>query len=179
MVYRALFYMTAGFFFVSLFGCREINHYGYTSPSQDILGGTLSVKVVGNFGEEYERNGQKKTDWGFPYNLQFSYVVPKGNSLRKLKLKDIEITGMESGNHYELAPVESDKVRVYGADKLIRVSVGPLTEDRFKYEDYRLEMTVIVFGAESEASRESLSLVLKTDYRTEKRSDWFDEKTSI
>ena len=144
--------------------------------------GEFTVNLEGSYSENYEKDGKKLADWGFPYSLQFIYSVPKEQRLHKIIVKDIQFTGEETGRQYKLPDIENSRVRVpedyglSGDEKIIRASAGLLAADNYKYEAYTLEATVVIYEDADSFKEESVTLKIETNYRKEKRSDWFDEK---
>ena len=162
-----------------LAGCRIVNYYAYKPIQEEILGGTLEVNVIGGYGENYEQSGIKRLDWGFPYFLQFSYVVPNEDGLSNLEINNIILVAENSGEKYSLSSVQSDDVRSYGRGNLIRVSAGPLTADEYSYQNYTLSAELLIHSSPGNMQSQEIIFHLETDFRTEKRSDQFDEVTSI
>ena len=180
MSYRSLsLFFVIGIFFMSLLGCREEHRYEYKSSEIDIFDGRLTVVAIGSYGENYEKDGKAMLDWGFPYSLQFTYVVPLDEPIIGLEIDDIRLIGGETGDEHVLPSLTNNDVRNYSQERLVRVSAGPLTSDEYKYQNYTLEASVIVEMVDGEFKRSEISILLETDYKKGKRSDWFDEKTGV
>ena len=174
---RAL--LVIGVLAMALFGCREVHHYGYEVIEMDLAVGDFGIDVVGMYGKEYNEKGKDLLDWGAPYSITFDYVVTPDDDLVKLVVKDIQLTGEKTGSQHILDDIQSDKVRVYSERKLIRISVGPLTAEEYEYQNYTLKATVIIYKTATEFEEEKIEVLLKTEYRKERRSDTFDEIMSV
>ncbi|NHN38975.1 hypothetical protein G8764_16825 [Pseudomaricurvus alcaniphilus] len=166
-----------GVLLVSLFGCREVHHYGYKYYEQQMLGGVFSIDVVGRYGENYEEGERKFLDWGFPYNIHFGFRFADGE-ISRLEIINIQLIGVDDNKKYTLGDVGTNRVRDYSGKKLLRVAVGPLIKENYQYQDYLLKATIVFHGS-SGIEKLDLSVVLEKEFRTESRSDWFDESTSI
>lgn len=161
-----------------LMGCREVHYYEFRPIKLDVLSGRIEISLAGQFGENFEEDGKKRLNWGAPYFLQFTYVVPKDDGLDSLVIRDIQLVGEESGTSHILPDIQSNNARTYDRGKLIRVSAGPLSSDEFSYQNYILS-AVIVADANGEEVEEMISTRLETNFRTERRSDRFDQETGI
>lgn len=179
MCWRKRMLLMVGFFTMALLGCREVHRYDYKLVDIGVLDGQFIINVIGHYGKNYEEKGNKKLDFGAPYNIAFDYVVKPNDALTRLLVKDIQLVGRKTGSKHILAEVQDDNVRVYVERKLIRVAVGPLTSEEYEYQNYTLKATVIVYRTETEFEEKRISVLLETDYSRERRSDWFDEKTSV
>ncbi len=164
---------------MALFGCRQVHHYGYEIIEMDLIGGDFGIDVVGRYGKEYKEKGKDFLDWGAPYSITFDYVVTPSDDLAKLVVKDIQLVGEKTSSRHKLADIQGDKVRVYGKRKLIRISAGPLTAEEYEYQNYTLKATVIIYKTTMKFEEKKIEVLLKTEYRKERRSDWFDEKMSV
>jgi len=164
---------------MALFGCREIHHYGYKYVELDLFGGKLAVNTVGDFGKNYEKNGKKLADYKFPYHIQFTYILTSSDDLSKIIIQNAELIGEKTNTRHTLEAVQSEKSKVYGEKKQIRVSVGPLTADKYEYQNYTLKATVIIYKTATEFEEKELEVLLKTEYRKERRSDSFDKIMSV
>lgn len=164
---------------ISLFGCRTLQHYGYEHVSIDLFEGELSIDAVGFLGDSYEKDGKKLIDYSFPYHILFSYVESRNSDLAKIILRDIELVGESSNEIYYLGDIESDDVRTYEETTQISFGVGPLSSAEYEYESYTLNATVIIYRSGEVYKEEGFSVVLKTEYRNERRSDWFDRVMGV
>lgn len=171
--------LVLGICIVTLFGCRQINHYGYAIVEIDLFGGNFGIDVVGRYGKEYKKEGKDSLDWGSPYDVIFDYVITPGGDLVKLSVKDIRLIGEKTGTYHTLKDIQGDKVRVYGERKFIRISAGPLTADEYEYQNYILKAKVVIYRTETDFEEQDIEVLLETEYRKERRSDWFDEKMSV
>lgn len=167
-----------GIAMVLLMGCREVHYYEFRPLELDVLSGSMEISLVGKFGENYEKDGEKRLDWGAPYYLQFTYIVPKDDDLDSLVIKDIQLVGEESGSSHSLPDIQNNNARIYDRGKLIRVSVGPLSPDEYSYQNYILSAEIVAY-ADGEEVEEKISARIETDFRTERRSDRFDQETGI
>ena len=171
--------LMVGVFAMALLGCREVHRYDYKLAELSLLDDKFIINVIVHYGKNYEVKGKKQLDFGAPYNIVFDYVVKPNDALTKLVVKDIQLIGEKTGSKHLLTDIQGDKIRVYGERKLIRISAGPLTAEEYEYQNYTLKATVIVYKTEAEFEEQGISVLLKTDYSKERRSDWFDEKTSV
>lgn len=168
-----------GVFIMALSGCRQVNHYGFEFLEQSLLGGSLSILVNGRYGEEYKKDNKNYLDWASPYYIQFTYSVSPNGVLNKMVIKDITLAGKETGITHVLADIEADDFRVYEKRAFFRKSAGPLTADKYEYQDYILKATVVIYRTDTDLEEQEIEVLLKTEYRKERRSDWFDEKMSV
>ena len=164
---------------MGLFGCREIYRYDYKLVEFELLDGKFIVNVIGRYGENYKDKGKKKLDFGAPYTLAFEYLVTPNDALTKLKVKDIQLVGEKSGSRHRLNNIQSDKVRIYGKRKFIRISAGLLTSEEYEYQNYQLKATIIIYKTTMEFEEKTIDVLLETDYSKEWTSDWFDEKMGV
>ena len=162
-----------------LCGCREERRYAYEFLKMDVAEGELNIHVIGNYGPNYETDGKKLLDWGFPYNIQFIYLAPASSQATRLEITNIQLTGRETGVTKILEDIETDQPRIYGETKLLRVSAGPLTADAYTYQDYTLEARVTLYADSLSPQTIDISLDINKDYSQGSRSDWFDEQSSI
>ena len=168
-----------GFFIMGLFGCREVYRYDYKLIEFDILDGQFIINVMGGYGENYEEKGKKKLDWGAPYSISFEYLVTLNDALTKLEVKGIQLVGEKNASQHRLDDIQSDKIRVYGERKFIRIPAGVLTAEEYEYQNYRLKATVIIYKTTTEFEEKTIDVLLETDYSRERRSDKFDEIMSV
>ena len=171
--------LVLGTFIVVLLGCRQVHHYGYAIVEMDLFGGNFGIDVVGQYGKESKKEGKDLLDWGAPYSIIFDYVISPNDTLVRIAIKDIQLTGKKTGFQHTLADIEGDKVRIYGERKLIRISAGPLTADEYEYQDYILKATIVIYRTETDFEEQEIEVLLKTEYRKERRSDWFDKLMSV
>ena len=172
-------FVIVGVFIMALSGCRQVNHYGFKIVEQSLLDGNLSILVNGRYGEEYKKDNEDYLDWASPYYIQFTYSVAPERVLNKIVIKNITLEGSEAGKSHVLADIDTDDFRVYEDRALFRKSAGPLTVDEYEYQDYVLKATVVVYRTETDFEEKEIEVLLKTEYRKERRSDWFDEKMSV
>lgn len=168
-----------GVFVMVLSGCRQVNHYGFEFVKHSLLGGSLSILVNGRYGGEYEKDNKDHLDWAFPYYIQFTYSVAPDSVLNKMVIKDITLLGRETGKAHMLEDIGTEDFRIFEERALFRKSAGPLTADKYEYQDYILKATVVIYRTETDFEKQEIEVLLKTEYRKERRSDWFDEKMSI
>ncbi|WGL18433.1 hypothetical protein PVT68_09075 [Microbulbifer bruguierae] len=162
-----------------LAGCKEVKYYGYELASQELSGGVLRINFVGNYREAYEESGGSFLEWGFPYNLQFSFSCSGRCVVEGLVIKEVKLLGLKTNNQYEFSDLGFGDPKLYDGRKVFRASIGPLTAENFQYEDYQISGVAQLVNSGSQVVREEFVLFLKTDFRIEKRSDFFDEATSI
>ena len=179
MCLRKWVLLMVGVFTMALLGCREVHRYDYELVELSLLDGQFIVNVIGHYGKNYEEKGKKKLNFGTPYNIALDYVVKPNDALIRLVVKNIHLVGEKTGSKHILDDIQGDQVRVYGERKLIRIAAGPLTAEEYKYQNYTLKATVIIYKTETEFEKQDITVLLKTDYSKERRSDWFDEKTSV
>jgi hypothetical protein len=179
MMFRKLVLLFLGVCSMSLFGCRTVHHYGYEYVELDLFGGLLAINTIGDLGKNYEKEGKKLIDYSFPYYIQFTYVADSSGELSRVLLSDVELIGEKTKSRHVLGDFESDSVKVYGEKKQIRFSAGPLSSGEYEYQNYTLKATVTVYKGEEVFEKKEISVEIKTEYRTERRSDWFDEKMSV
>lgn len=179
MIRKKSMWLAVLVFATTIFGCREEHRYDYKLVYLSLMKGGFVVNVIGHYGKNYSEKGKDKIDFGSPYNISFEYSVDLSEEIFSLGVKDIEIVGERTGTVITLAEVKGDKVRVYGDKKSIRIAAGPLMVKREDYQNYSLKMTVVVFRNSEEYEEKIVSVILETDYRKERRSDWFDEKTGV
>lgn len=168
-----------------MIGCREYHLYQYEPATTDILNGRLTISVIGMYGQNQTNDGKKHAEYGYPYSLQFILEMPYEYDIEGLRIANIELAGLDSGNIFTLPNVQSNKVNDPRATidpdadaRTVIVSIGGLTADRFKYEDYSLQATVAILGS-GELRYEVISVSLLTNFKKQKRSDWFDKLMSV
>ncbi len=171
--------MIVGAVTVTLFGCREIHYHGYEFLELDLYNGVLAINTIGFHGQGYEVEGKKMADYGFPYHIQFTYISTSSDELSKMVIKDIKLFGENTSTLHTLKSIQSETVKVFGEKKQIRVSLGPLTKKEYEYQNYTMKATVVIYKTETEFYKEKIEVLLKTEYRKERRSDWFDKKMSV
>ena len=171
--------LVLGVFIMALSGCRQVNHYGFEFVEQSLLEGSLSILVNGRYGEEYKKDNKNYLDWTSPYYIQFTYSVYPDSVLNKMVIKDITLAGKETGITHVLDDIKADDFRVYEKRAFFRKSAGPLTADKYEYQDYILKATVVIYRTDTDFEEQEIEVLLKTEYRKERRSDWFDEKMSV
>lgn len=179
MIKRKFLLVFVGICIFIMFGCRTVHHYGYKYVEIDMPSGFLAIKTIGNLGENYEESGKKFIDYSFPYYIQFTYVVDSRHHLSSVALSGLELIGKKNGRQYNLGDFASKDVRIYGDKKQVRFSVGPLSATEYVYQDFSLKAIVRVYTADGEFEEREIITELKTEYRKERRSDWFDEKMSV
>lgn len=177
---RRVMLLLTGILIISLCGCRTIHHYEYELVELPLLDGELWIVVHGGYGESYEKNGRKMTDYTFPYYISFTFEVPPEHKLHELIIKDIELVGEDTGRRVRLPDIQTDRVIFYEQTKInpavkqARESAGPLTADGYEYENYTLRATVIVYRDETRYESEAISVRLVTKYWKEHTNDSFD-----
>ncbi|TQV78901.1 hypothetical protein FKG94_12860 [Exilibacterium tricleocarpae] len=166
--------------------CRVYNLYQYKPLALDVLGGELIVSLEGTYGENYEKDGKRFADFGAPYNLKFMLSMPYEYDLVEIQIRDIEIVGEKSKRKFFLPDTGSKKIKnprnrsnPDATARTVIASVGNLSSEDFEYEPYSLTATVVVYASETSFREEEISLRLETDYKRERRSDWFDKNMSI
>ena len=87
--------------------------------------------------------------------------------------------GEKNASQHRLDDIQSDKIRVYGERKFIRIPAGVLTAEEYEYQNYRLKATVIIYKTVTEFEEKTIDVLLETDYSRERRSDKFDEIMSV
>ncbi len=179
MFLKVVLFFVLGLLLMSSISCREVQNYRYNYTEFELFEGILGVNLVGRYGENYEEDGKKLLDYGFPYNLQFTYAIPPDSELYAVTIQNIKLVSKETGASFNVLDVTSKKVRTYDTRKLVRISTGPLTSDQYNYEDYYLNADVLIYKNADHPQEESISVLLKTDYKKEIRNDWFDEKTGV
>lgn len=127
-------FLLAGILTMTLLGCREVHRYDYKLVEFGLLDGQFIVNVIGHYGKNYEEKGKKLLNFGAPYTIAFDYIVRPNDTLKKVVVKDIQLVGVKTDSKHTLVDVQSDKVRIYGERKLIRISAGPLTAEEYKYQ---------------------------------------------
>lgn len=167
------------FFIMGLFGCREVHLYKYKYLELELFDGMLIINPIGFYGRNYEKDGKKLADYSFPYSIQFTYVVTVYDDLSKIAIKDVELFGKKTKTRHTLEGVQSEEVSDYGEKRQIRVSLGPLTKDEYEYQNYQIKATFVIYKTATEFEEKTIEVLLETDYGKERRSDWFDEKTSV
>lgn len=172
--------VTIGLSAIVLAGCRQVNIYSFEGIQLDFGDGKLSLIVNGTYGEEYSENGDDQLDWAAPYRIQFTYRIPKNIGLNSIEVRDIVLTGAEDGSTLSIPNLVSDTV--WDSDetetKFTRISSKSILSPEFKYQNYQLTATVVILGG-VEMLTEKISVLLKTNFRVEKRNDKFDEIMSI
>jgi hypothetical protein len=168
-----------------MFGCREYYMYAYKPVSEPLFEGELTVLLEGSYGKGYVVEGKKKADFSFPYTLTFELQLPSEVGLSRMVVKDIVLLGESSQLESKLPDVES-KI-VYGPSvqdpnrtfKNTRAVIKALEAGKNEYENYLLSATIIVFSTSDEFRETDVSVELITNFRTEKRSDKYDEEMGI
>ena len=171
--------LVLGAVMLALIGCREEHRYEYRYIELGLSNGKLSINAEGRYGKNYEKDGKRQLDYSYPYHVRFTYVVTPKDALMKLSVNDIQLIGEKTGTHHTLKDIQGDKVRVYGERKFIRISAGPLTADEYEYQNYILKAKVVIYRTETDFEEQDIEVLLETEYRKERRSDWFDEKMSV
>lgn len=77
--------LVLGAFMLALIGCREEHRYEYRPVELSLFDGKLKVIADGQYGPNYEQDGKKMLDYGYPYHIRFAYVV---SSEKNMKLPD-------------------------------------------------------------------------------------------
>ena len=174
-----ILFFVLGLLLMSSISCREVNNYSYKYTEIVLFDGILGINLTGKYGENYEDDDKKLLDYGFPYNLQFTYVVSPESELYAIAIQNIQLVGKEKGVPSSIEGVTSKKVRTYDTRKLVRISAGPLTSDQYNYEDYYLKANVLIYKNKDHFQEKKITVLLKTDYKKEIRNDWFDEKMGV
>ncbi|MCP5144812.1 MAG: hypothetical protein H6978_08315 [Gammaproteobacteria bacterium] len=169
-----------------MFGCREYNLYRYEPVTLDILGGSLVVAAEGSYGQNYSYDGKEYADFSNPYTLLFMLSMPYEHDIAGLRITNIDLTGDESGKTISLEDTQSDRVNdprkrtdPKAEARTVIAAVGGLTSEKFSYESYVLTATVVVLGKDGTEKKEEISVLLKTSFTKQKRSDWFDKYMSV
>lgn len=169
-----------------MFGCREYRMYKYKTSESDLSVGRLFVSLDGSYGENQQVSGKEIAEYSFPYSLRFIVSIPYGKPFEGLLVKDVELVGEKTLRHYRLGEKKAAKINDPRARtdpkakaRTAIVSFGPLLADEYEYENFTLNATIITTGENGEVIEESISILLKTDFKKEKRSDWFDGEMSV
>jgi len=171
--------LIVGILAMGLLGCREVHIYEYKYVELDLFDGALAINTEGEYGHNYEKDGKKLANYSFPYYIQFTYVVTVSDDLSKIIIKDAELFGEKTKTRHMLEGIESEKVKDYGEKRQIRISLGPLTAEEYKYQNYRGKATIIIYKTATEFEEKTIEVLLETDYKKERRSDKFDEIMSV
>ena len=119
---------------------------------------------------------------GGPYRIQFILEAPYSRSPARMEIKDITVTGMETGKIWRLGDVFTEKVN---DPRSVGVSDGGYTMIASSenlvgeiYESYKLTAYIII-NIDDAVMEKRISIVLETDYKVERRSDSFDRSTGV
>lgn len=169
-----------------MLGCREYNLYQYHTVTQAMLGGELVLAVEGTYGKNYSEGTHRRAELSYPYTLQFMFAMPYERDFTGFKVTHIELVGDESQEVLKLPDVQSDNVKdprqrtdPDAEARTVIATIGGLTADTFRYENYTLKATVIVLGKQGKPKQEVISIRIETDFKQEQRSDWFDNNMSV
>ena len=171
-----------------MFGCREYRMYEYKGLTYDLSDGSVYVNLVGRFGENREVRGKKIADYTFPYRLRFIVSIPYGKPFEGLLVKDVELVGEKTLRRYRLgekkaARINDPRAGIYPKPKAkARTAIvlfGPLLADEYEYENFILNATILTTGENGEVIEDSISMLLRTNFRKEYRNDWLDEQLSV
>ena len=166
----------------TLLGCRSVEHYLYNSVEVPLFEGKLKIAVKAR-PKDYE--GENLTRYEAPYSLEFSFVTMLDQSLNRLQITDVLLTGKESGADVALLGREklyTDDSKFYKDldTKSIYVLVGYEGEMRdWPYEPYNLSFLVRVYRDSSNYDEKVIEVSLEPDFRKSRRSDWFDAFMSV
>jgi hypothetical protein len=162
-----------------IFGCREYRYYQYSSVSENLFDGRITVKVMGTYGENYEIDGKKMAEWSFPYRLHFDIEVPLDYQVEKVAITEIKLRGLESGLVSLLKNSSTDKIRLDKDSGMNHafIAIGDVDRNSLCYEDFVLRFKVELLSGEKSVEKE-VDVVIRTDFKKGARSDWFDEKMS-
>ena len=171
--------LVLGAVMLTLIGCREEHRYEYRPVELSLFGGKLEIIADGQYGANYEQDGKKKLDYGYPYHIRFAYVVSSEQNLKFFSIKNLQLIGQRSNSEHSLGNKEDGRVRNINDEKFIMFSAGPLTADEYEYQNYILKAKVVIYRTETDFEEQDIEVLLETEYRKERRSDWFDEKMSV
>lgn len=166
---------------IFLGGCRQYNLHEYKPVQVDILSGTLFVHLEGMYGKNYNKEGKRQADFGFPYSLMFTFSMPYTHEFSRFAVQKITLTGEESKVELIFPDVNNAKIKDprsrdnSNADaRRSIVSFRALLEDVHDYEDYRVRANIVVCYEKDRCNEQEIDVGLKTDFKIERRSDWLD-----
>lgn len=177
--------MTIASFLFSMIGCRELNLYKFKSAFCSYENFEITVQLEGTFGKEYEFEGKKKVDWGFPYSLLFSFETLLSD-VDSIEVIDVSIIGLESQKHHVLPDSKTNRINNLSTDTTAKksgstaiISLGEIDATNYKYEDYEVSAVVLFRQRNKILFEKKLKVILKKDFKQTHRSDWFDKEMSV
>lgn len=169
------FGVTAVLALMMALGFRHYYLYHYAPVSTDISFGEVDVEIIPIGRVLSEKEGKKIAVEEGPYSLVLRFKV--GVEFDTLNLDDWALTGSTSGVKLHFEDVTKEKGRPLGAFDTwdIAVVVRNGTEGlELEYEDQLLTANMSILLEDVVVGQETISILLKTDYKEELRNDYLD-----
>lgn len=166
---------------INLASCRTYNMYEFDPLEQALFSGRLFVALDGTYLPNYELDGKKFADYRHPYLLKINFVVSSSEGLDAFKVKNLVLRGEESATVFSLGDWAVEDLKRIDSEGAVRAPIGieDFLPDGHPHESLILSGTFVAEYKNGKTDERTLSLLLKSKFRTSKRWDWWDKLMSV